>query len=327
MTRHFHQVVLDGRYLSPFADVRTADLGPAARQAARLPLRDSDPGRVGRYWLIARLGSGGMGVVYLGVDRDGRQVAVKVLHPELINDPEIRARFGREADVLARVRSPHIVRVIEAGTDSPRPFLVTEYAVGPSLAEYVGSAGPFGVGLLYGLATGLAEALTAIHAAGVVHRDLKPANVILTAGGPKLIDFGIAHVQDSVTLTQTGMTVGSVGFMAPEQVMGEAGPATDIFAWAVTVAYAASGQSPFGAGPADAVMYRILHAQPSIASVPWSLRPLLDAALAKEPRDRPAARELLGQLTRSSAVSAPAPDQPWACRRSRVELRMSGLGV
>jgi serine/threonine protein kinase len=319
----------------------TRQFHPAAREAARLPLRDGDPGRIGRYWLIARLGSGGMGVVYLGVDRDGRLVAVKVLRPELADDPEIRARFVREADVLARVRSPHIVRVIEAGVDSSRPFLVTEYAAGPSLAEYVGSPGPLGVGLLYGLAAGLAEALTAIHAAGVVHRDLKPANVILTAGGPKLIDFGIAHVQDSVTLTQTGMTVGSVGFMAPEQIMGQAGPAADIFAWAVTVAYAASGQSPFGAGPTSAVMYRILHAQPSIASVPWSLRPLLDAALAKEPRDRPAARELLGQLTRSSAAPAPAiaavgtprasrPGQetsPFFSSPCRVEVRMCGLGV
>ena len=248
-----------------------------------------------------------MGVVYLGVAEDGRLVAVKVLRPELADDREFRARFGREVAVLARVRGMGIVRVIEAGTDSAGPFMVTEYVAGPSLAEYVGSAGPLDAGMLYGLATGLAQALTVIHAAGVVHRDLKPSNVILAMDGPKLIDFGIAQALDSVALTQAGVTVGSAGFMAPEQVMGHAGPAADIFAWAVTVAYAASGRPPFGTGPTDAILYRILHVQPDIALVPAALRPLLEAALAKEPQDRPAAHEILAQLTASSAVPARPP--------------------
>ena len=284
--------------------------GPSAAAVARVaraPLRAGDPDRVGRYRLTARLGSGGMGVVYLGVAEDGRLVAVKVLRPELADDREFRARFDREAAVLARIRGMGIVRVIEAGTDSAGPFTVTEYVAGRSLDEYVGSAGPLDAGMLYGLATGLAQALTVIHAAGVVHRDLKPGNVILAVDGPKLIDFGIAQALDSVALTQAGMTVGSAGFMAPEQVMGHAGPAADIFAWAVTVAYAASGQPPFGTGPTDAILYRIMHVQPDIALVPASLRPLLEAALAKEPQGRPAAHEILAQLTTSSAVPARPP--------------------
>jgi Protein kinase domain len=276
----------------------------------RTPLHDGDPRRVGRYRLTARLGAGGMGVVYLGVAEDGRLVAVKVMRPELAGDPEFRARFGREIAVLTRVGGARIVRVIEAGTDACGPFLVTEYAAGPSLADQVEAAGPLAAGMLYDLAAGLADALSVIHAAGVVHRDLKPSNVIMTTDGPKVIDFGIAQVLDSVSLTRAGTTIGSVGFMAPEQIQGHAGPAADIFALAVTVAYAASGQSPFGTGPTAAVVYRIMHAQPSLAAVPDTLRPVVQAALAKEPQDRPAAHEIFDQLTAAPAAaraSAPMP--------------------
>ena len=269
---------------------------------ARTPLRQTDPSQIGRYRLVARLGAGGMGVVYLGVDPDGQQVAVKVLRPELADDPEFRVRFGREVTMLTRVQGVCTVRVIEADTEAPKPFLVTEYADGPSLSEYIDTRGPLDAGMLYGLATGLAEALTAIHAAGIVHRDLKPSNVLLTAGGPKVIDFGIAQALDTTSLTKTGITVGSAGFMAPEQVMGKAGTAADIFTWAVTVAYAASGQSPFGTGTSDVILYRIVHAAPDITAVPPGLRPLVEAALAKEPRDRPTAPQLLSQLTQSTAA-------------------------
>jgi hypothetical protein len=151
--------------------------------------------------------------------------------------------------------------------------------------------------MLYGLATGLAEALTAIHAAGIVHRDLKPSNVLLTAAGPKVIDFGIAQALDTTSLTRTGITVGSVGFMAPEQIMGRAGIAADVFTWAVTVAFAAGGRAPFGTGASDAIMYRIVHEAPDLTAVPPDLRPLVEAALAKDPGARPAARDLLGWLT------------------------------
>ena len=200
--------------------------------------------------------------------------------------------------------------MIEAGADTCGPFLVTEYAAGPSLTASVEATGPFGPEGLFALAAGLAEALADIHAAGVVHRDLKPSNVILTADGPKVIDFGIARVLDSVSLTRTGMTIGSVGYTAPEQVTGQAGPAADIFAWAVTVAYAASGQPPFGTGATDAVMYRILHGQPDIGAVPAALRPVMEAALAKEPGDRPAAHEILNQLTAWPPAPASPPAAP-----------------
>jgi len=268
---------------------------------ARTSLRESDPARIGRYRLTARLGSGGMGVVYLGAAPDGGQVAVKVLRPELAEEPEFRRRFGREVSVLTRVRGVCTVRVIEADTESARPFMVTEYADGPSLAEYIDSNGPLSADMLYGLATGLAEALTAIHAAGIVHRDLKPSNVILTAGGPKVIDFGIAQTLDTTSVTKTGMMVGSAGFMAPEQISGRPGPAADIFVWGITVGYAAAGQSPFGTGDTNAILYRVLYADPDITAVPEPLKALVETALAKDPRSRPAARELLGRLT-STAI-------------------------
>jgi serine/threonine protein kinase len=259
---------------------------------------------------MARLGAGGMGVVYLGMAPDGSQVAVKVLQPELVGDTEFRTRFGREVAALIRVRGVCTVRVIEADTTSARPFLVTEYADGPSLAEYVEARGPLDPQMLYGLAAGLAEALTAIHAAGIVHRDLKPSNVLLTTSGPKVIDFGIAQALDATAVTRTGMTIGSAGYMAPEQIMGRAVPASDIFSWAVTIAYAASGQPPFGSGTSDVILYRILHATPDIAAVPAALLPQVNAALAKEPQARPTAPELLGQLTRTVAQPSPGAGNP-----------------
>jgi serine/threonine protein kinase len=276
---------------------------------ARTPLLPTDPSQVGRYRLVARLGAGGMGVVYLG-EANGRQVAVKVLRPELADDPEFRVRFGREVSTLTRVQGVCTIRVIEADTQAPKPFLVTEYADGPSLSEYVATHGPLDPQMLYGLATGLAEALTAIHAAGIVHRDLKPSNVLLTAGGPKVIDFGIAQALDTTSLTRTGITVGSAGFMAPEQVTGRAGTAADIFTWAVTVAFAASGQPPFGTGASDVMLYRIMHAAPDISAVPPGLHPLVEAALAKEPQARPTAPQLLTELTRTAARPAAGFDNP-----------------
>jgi serine/threonine protein kinase len=267
---------------------------------ARTPLRPDDPIRIGHYRLTARLGSGGMGVVYLGVAWDGSQVAVKVLRPELANDLQFRRRFGREVAALVRVRGACTVRVIEADSQSSTPFVVTEYAQGPSLSEHIDKYGSVSPDMLYGLATGLAEALTMIHAAGIMHRDLKPSNIILTDAGPKVIDFGIARRQDTTAMTQTGMMVGSMGFMAPEQISGHPGPAADIFAWGVTVAYAATGRSPFGAGNTHSILYRIMYGEADIASVPDSLRPLVEAALAKDPQDRPTAQQLLERLTSAS---------------------------
>jgi eukaryotic-like serine/threonine-protein kinase len=277
---------------------------------ARTPLRPDDPTRIGHYRLTARLGSGGMGVVYLGVAWDGSQVAIKVLRPELAGDEEFRRRFGREVAALVRVKGTCTVRVIEADSQSSTPFVVTEYAQGPSLSEHIDKYGSADPGMLYALATGLAEALTVIHAAGIMHRDLKPSNIILTDAGPKVIDFGIARGQDTTGMTKTGMMVGSMGFMAPEQISGHPGPAADIFAWGVTVAYAATGRSPFGVGNAHSILYRIMYGDPEIAAVPDSLRPLVEAALGKDPQSRPTAQQLLDRLTSASRLAERSADAP-----------------
>ena len=270
-------------------------------------LRDGDPARIGGYRLTARLGAGGMGVVYLGTAKDGTRAAVKVLRPELADDLEFRARFRREVATLTRVDGICAVRVLEADTESDRPFMATEYAPGPTLAEHVTASGPLTAGMLTGLAVGLAEALAAIHAAGVIHRDLKPGNVVLTPSGPKVIDFGIAQVLDATSVTRAGLSVGSPGFMAPEQVRGQAGQPADIFAWGLTVAYAASGRSPFGTAQADVIFYRILHDSPNIAAVPEPLRSVVAAAVARDPGERPAATELLRRLaSQAGEPAAPA---------------------
>ena len=268
---------------------------------ARTPLRPDDPTRIGHYRLTARLGAGGMGVVYLGISWDGAPVAVKVLRPDLADDQEFRRRFGREVAALVQVKGVCTVRVIEADSQSSTPFVVTEYAQGPSLSEYIDKYGSVAPEMLFGLATGLAEALTTIHAAGIMHRDLKPSNIILTDAGPKVIDFGIARRQDTTAVTRTGMMIGSMGFMAPEQISGNPGPEADIFAWGVTVAYAATGRSPFGAGNTHSVLYRIMYGDADIASVPDSLLPLVEASLTKDPQNRPTARQLLDRLTSASS--------------------------
>jgi serine/threonine protein kinase len=277
---------------------------------ARTPLRPDDPTRIGHYRLTARLGSGGMGVVYLGISWDGAPVAVKVLRPDLADDQEFRHRFGREVAALVRVKGVCTVRVIEADSQSSTPFVVTEYAPGPSLSEYIDKHGSVGPEMLFGLATGLAEALTTIHAAGIMHRDLKPSNIILTDAGPKVIDFGIARRQDTRGVTKTGMMIGSLGFMAPEQISGRPGREADIFAWGVTVAYAAAGRSPFGAGNSHSILYRVMYGDPDIASVPDSLLPLVEASLAKEPQSRPTAQQLLDRLTGSSRRPGNVSDTP-----------------
>jgi hypothetical protein len=199
--------------------------------------------------------------------------------------------------------------------------MVTEYADGPSLAEYIDNYGCLNADMLYGLATGLAEALTVIHAAGIVHRDLKPSNVILAQDGPKVIDFGIAQTLDATSVTKAGMMVGSAGFMAPEQVTGRPGPAADIFVWGVTIGYAAVGHSPFGTGDTNSILYRVLYADPDIAAIPDSLKPLVAAALSKDPQDRPAAHELLDRLTSRPARPAPAAERPYDAPTQTVLAR------
>jgi eukaryotic-like serine/threonine-protein kinase len=269
---------------------------------APMPLQQGDPPQVGRYRLTARLGAGGMGVVYLGHAGDGRQVAVKVLRPEYADDAEFRARFRREVAAMTRVRNRYTVQVLDADTDSATPFIVTQFADGPSLSEHVNAQGPLYPEAVFRLAAALAEAIAAIHAAGVTHRDLKPSNVLLTNAGPMVIDFGIAQVADGASITRTGMAVGSPGYMAPEQVTGHAGREADIFTWALIVAFAASGRPPFGTGETVGILHRILNESPDVSAVPPQLMPLVSAALAKDPRHRPRAVDLLGELSPGSVA-------------------------
>ncbi|MEW2414654.1 serine/threonine protein kinase [Streptomyces sp. NPDC046866] len=259
-------------------------------------LRAGDPERIGGFTLVGRLGAGGMGVVYLARGTDGRLVALKRLREELAADSEFRARFRREAAALLRLQGACTVAVLAVDVEASTPFVVMEYVQGPTLAEHVGRHGPLRGDMAHGFAFGLAEALVAIHRAGIVHRDLKPGNVLLSGDGPKVIDFGIAQAADGTALTRTGVAVGTVGYMAPEQVRGQAGPPADVFAWAMTVAYATTGRPPFGTGPSEAVLYRVLHDEPDLDGVPARLKPLLTSALAKSPERRPDPGHLLREL-------------------------------
>src|ERR1700722_3381035 len=257
-----------------------------------------DPEWVGPYRLLGRLGAGGMGGVYLGRSPGGRLVAVKVIRPELAADQGFRARFAREAAAARTVSGIFTAPVVDADTEGPQPWLATAYVPGPSLAEAVDQRGPLPPGVVLTLGAGLAEGLQAIHAAGLVHRDLKPSNVLLADDGPRVIDFGIVRAVDASMMTQTGVVMGSPGFLSPEQAQGAAvGPPGDVFSLGLVLTFAASGEGPFGAGPMAALLYRGVSAEPGLSRVPEQLRPLIQRCLAKDPASRPTAGELLGSFS------------------------------
>ena len=254
---------------------------------------------LGSYRLVQRLGEGGMGVVHLALDRHGKAVAIKVLRPHVAHDPAARARLSREVDTLSRIRSPRVAPVIDADIDGDRPFIVTRYVPGPPLDEVVAASGPMGGDDLHRLGRGLAEALDVIHDCDVIHRDLKPGNVLMVDGDPVVIDFGIAHVTDDIRLTMTGLVMGTPGYLSPEVVEGSpVSPATDWWGWAATLAYAASGRPPFGRGPMDVVLTRVTNGDPDLSGVDDRISPLLYAALAPDPQDRPHQREVVAALER-----------------------------
>ena len=258
-------------------------------------LQPGDPELIGPYRLRGRLGAGGMGRVYLGLSPGGRAVAVKVIRADLAQDAGFLARFRREVAVARTVSGLFTAPVIDADVDGPVPWLATAYVPGPSLADAVGEYGPLPAASVLALARGLAEALSAIHAAGVVHRDLKPANVLLAGDGPRVIDFGISRAVEASALTHTGLVVGSPGFMSPEQAEGrEAGPPSDIFSLGAVLAFAATGQGPFGSGSTPALVYRVVHSAPDLDLVQAEVRSLIDRCLAKDPARRPTAAGLLG---------------------------------
>ena len=270
-------------------------------------LQPGDPRRIGPYWLEARLGSGGMGRVYLGRSPGGRNVAIKVIRPELAENADFRARFAREAGAARKVSGIFTAPVVDADLDGPVPWLATSYIAGPSLGDAVAERGPMPGALVLRLAAGLAEGLAAIHTAGVVHRDLKPANVLLAEDGPRLIDFGISRSLEAAALTRTGMVVGSPGFMSPEQAEGRpVGPASDVFSLGAVLTFAATGEGPFGEGSTVALLYRVVTSEPNTQAVPGEIRPLIERCLAKDAQQRPTAAQLLAELSTAAVVADPA---------------------
>ncbi|MEU9229883.1 serine/threonine-protein kinase [Streptomyces massasporeus] len=258
------------------------------------PLQGDDPPMVAGYRLAARLGAGGMGRVYLSHTQGGRPVAIKVVRPELADDPAFRRRFRREVDAARRVRGAYTAELIDADADGTPPWSATLYVPGPSLTDAVARRGPLPVPAVLRLTAGVAEALQAIHAAGIVHRDLKPSNVLLAADGPRVIDFGISLAADFTSHTATGVTVGTPHFMAPEQAAaGEVTAATDVFALGQTAAFAALGRPLYGDGSAIGVLYRIVHDDPDLSLLPEQLRPLFARCLAAAPEERATPAEIV----------------------------------
>jgi hypothetical protein len=261
-------------------------------------LQAGDPQRIGPYVLVGRLGSGGMGRVYLARSPGGRQVAVKVIRTELADDEGFRARFAREVTAARKVGGLFTAQVVDADTDGPVPWLVTAFVPGLSLAEAVDQGESLPPRTVLALAAGLAEGLHAIHAAGVIHRDLKPSNVLLALDGPRIIDFGISQAAEATSLTGAGLMIGSPGFMSPEQADGlPVGPATDIFSLASVLTFAIKGEGPFGVGDTSALLYRVVHGMPNLDRIPGRLQPLISWCLSKEAERRPSAAEFLSELT------------------------------
>jgi Protein kinase domain len=273
------------------------------------PLTSDDPAEIGGYRLRARLGAGGMGRVYLASTPAGRPVALKVVRPELSEDQDFRARFRHEIEAARRVHALYTAQVLDADPAGTPPWLVTSYVPGPSLQQAVAGNGPMPEMMAFRLIAGVAEALQAIHAAGLVHRDLKPSNVLLAPDGPRVIDFGIARALEATSLTRTGMMVGSPQFMAPEQILGQpVTPAIDVFALGSLAAYAVLGHSPFGEGHTAAISYRVLHGPPDLDGCPPQLRTLIERCLRKDAAGRPAPGEILEFcLARTAGTTVPWP--------------------
>jgi Protein kinase domain len=265
-------------------------------------LESADPQLIGPYKLVGRLGSGGMGRVFLGMSDVGRPVAVKIIHAALAADPEFRTRFSVEVAAARKVSGLFTALVVNADVDAPVPWLATSYVAGPSLAEAVKDSGPLSATSLLSLAAGLAKGLSAIHAAGVVHGDLKPSNVLLALDGPRVIDFGVSQAAEAAPLTPGGLVVGTPSFMSPEQATGRGvGPLSDVFSLGAVLAFAATGRKPFGTGKPAAVLERVAHGSPNLEDTPPEIRPLIEWCLAKDPAQRPTAAGLLAEV---SAVRA-----------------------
>jgi serine/threonine protein kinase len=253
--------------------------------------------RLGGYRLLDEIGRGSTAVVYLAMDAGGREVAVKELVPELTGEPEAISRLAREMSAQARVRSAYVARLLDGAVSARRPHVVMQYVPGCPLNDLVEAYGPLRGARLVRFARRLALALGDVHDAGVLHRDVSPGNVIVLGDRPTLIDFGIAHESGAEQITRRGMVVGTPAYLAPELIEGErATTASDVFSWASTAAYAATGRPPFGRGSLHGVCFRILRGQADLDGVPEPLAGLLRAAFRRDPAERPAARWFAGAL-------------------------------
>lgn len=296
------------------------------------PLKSGDPRTTGPYVLIARLGSGGMGQVFLGRTRGGRTVAVKVVKAELAQDREFRRRFRQEVAAARLVSGRYTAAVVDADPEAVTPWLATAYVSGLTLRAVVGAGALLPEPSLRVLAYGLARALAEIHSAGVVHRDLKPSNVMLAVDGPHVIDFGISRVMTAADFTRTdvGTIIGSPGFMSPEQTRGQSlTAATDVFSLGTVLAYAATGHNPFGDGPDHALLYRIVHGDPDLTGVPDSLAPLIGQCLDRDPAQRPSTAQIIGRMADTPGGPAWLPaDLTAAIAQSAAEiLDYEGIAV
>ncbi|MDB1088959.1 serine/threonine-protein kinase [Streptomyces sp. ACA25] len=295
---------------------------------AMMRLRREDPRVVGSFRLHRRLGAGGMGVVYLGSDRRGQRVALKVIRPDLAEDPEFRSRFAREVSAARRIRGGCTARLVAADLDAAKPWFATQYVPGPSLHDRVADGGPLPAAETAAIGAALAEGLVAVHEAGVVHRDLKPSNILLSPKGPRIIDFGIAWSTGASTLTHVGTAVGSPGFLAPEQVRGAAvTPATDVFSLGATLAYAALAESPFGQGSSEVMLYRVVHEEAQLHGAPPALAPLLRACLAKSPGERPSTVQLSLRLKEIAVREARGTDFAGRTQAPPAERAAEPLGT
>ncbi|WP_214321131.1 serine/threonine protein kinase [Nonomuraea sediminis] len=261
-----------------------------------ISLTNDDPRQIGPYRIVGRLGEGGMGVVFAGRDPRGERVAVKLVHTAFAGDPEFRARFAREIALLGRVRGVCTARILASDAQAARPWLAAEYVPGPTLEEH----GPLQGDGWFGLVAGMAEALVSIHAVNVVHRDIKPSNVILSPGGPKLVDFGIARALDGTSVTRSGQLIGTPGWVSPEEYRaGKAGPAADVYGWGLLAVYAATGRPPYGTGRPEVLAHRVLNDEVDTAAVPEPLRGLVGRALSKDPAARPSTDEVMAAVSRA----------------------------
>jgi serine/threonine protein kinase len=300
---------------------------PPLRAPGTRDLQPTDPRTIGAYQILARLGSGSQGVVYLAATASGALVAIKRLHCAVEND-QARRQFAKEIAAAGRVAPFCTAQLIDAHLDGPAPYLVSEYIQGPSLRQKISQEGPMAGATLHRLAVGTATALAAIHQAGVVHRDIQPANVMLSPEGPRVVDFGIAR--DLTTeVTTTSAIIGTPAYMSPEQISNQpAGPPTDMFAWASIVAYAATGQAPFQADHPMALAYRIAAGAPTLTGVPASLIPVLRRCLEKDPARRPTAQQALATLlSRPELQNSQSFRTPPLIRQGRVVEAVTPVAV